>query len=615
MRTTAVLLATAAADDGTAAATLPFAGTTLLRRLADQLHSLGVGSGVVITRPGWEAACEDAVAGTALAVTVRAASDPAADLREVAAVAKRSRGPLVVTIADIVTHREALAGLLADPRIVTGMLTTGRVRARAFRTRSVRGRVVSAGSAFHSVRRANGTFLGVLKVDPRDRLRLVEIAEQLSALRGDERPAAWDEELQRKEARWYARFTPVEPVDPEEPAAPVEPVQPVDPVEPVGPGESGEPRPVREPVEVRVARRVRLAREDVAALLLVGLVRSDVHVSKSYLRALLWARPMTPRACVVAENRMARYDEDKVLLQSAVKGNDGFFTTHFVSPYSKYVARWAARRGWTPNGVTTLSMAIGVLAALAFATGTRAGLVGGAVLLQVAFTADCVDGQLARYTRTFSKLGAWLDSIFDRGKEYVVYAGLAVGASGFGEEVWGLAALALLLQTVRHTLDFSYAAGQHSLIASAPRIPLEQPGEGRRVARLAAVAAMPQPAEEVAHFGDVELAPPPAGPDTDLLVGPDTDPPEDPAALHRPGVPAHRRLARRGIRLSRRLERRPATTWAKKIFVLPIGERFALISVTAALFTPRVTFLALLVWGSAAGAYSLVGRILRSVAR
>jgi phosphatidylglycerophosphate synthase len=393
------------------------------------------------------------------------------------------------------------------------------------------------------------------------------------------------------------------------PMQPVEPSDPVEAVEPSDPGESGEPRPAREPVEVRVARRVRLAREDVAALLLVGLVRSDVHVSKSYLRTLFWARPMTPRACVVAENRMARYDEDKVLLRSAVKGNDGFFTTHFVSPYSKYVARWAARRGWTPNGVTTLSMAIGVLAALAFATGTRGGLVAGAVLLQVAFTADCVDGQLARYTRTFSKLGAWLDSIFDRGKEYVVYAGLAVGASGFGQEVWGLAALALLLQTVRHTLDFSYAAGQHSLIASAPRIPLEQSGEGRRVARLAAVAAVVNPAEEVAHFGDVEPAPPPAGPDADPLAGP------DPAAPHHPGVPAHRRLARRGVRLSRRLERRPTTTWAKKIFVLPIGERFALISVTAALFTPRITFLALLVWGSAAGVYSLVGRILRSVAR
>ena len=43
------------------------------------------------------------------------------------------------------------------------------------------------------------------------------------------------------------------------------------------------------------------------------------------------------------------------------------------------------------------------MAALAFASGRDAGLVAGAVLLQIAFTADCVDGQLARYTWQFSK--------------------------------------------------------------------------------------------------------------------------------------------------------------------------------------------------------------------
>ena len=79
--------------------------------------------------------------------------------------------------------------------------------------------------------------------------------------------------------------------------------------------------------------------------------------------------------------------------------------------------------------MTTVSMVIGVLAAVGFALATRATMVAGAVLLQVAFTIDCVDGQLARYTRTFSKLGAWLDSVFDRGKEYVVFAGLAIGAT------------------------------------------------------------------------------------------------------------------------------------------------------------------------------------------
>ena len=46
-----------------------------------------------------------------------------------------------------------------------------------------------------------------------------------------------------------------------------------------------------------------------------------------------------------AATDIQEYDEDKVLLDSAVKAADGFFTTFFVSPYSKYIARWCARRG------------------------------------------------------------------------------------------------------------------------------------------------------------------------------------------------------------------------------------------------------------------------------
>ncbi|MGH3328048.1 MAG: CDP-alcohol phosphatidyltransferase family protein, partial [Streptomycetales bacterium] len=71
--------------------------------------------------------------------------------------------------------------------------------------------------------------------------------------------------------------------------------------------------------------------------------------------------------------------------------------------------------------------------------------------------------------------------------------------------------------------------------------------------------------------------------------------------------------AARALGYSRRLDR--WLYWPKRIFVLPIGERFALISVTAAVWNPRVTFLALLSWGSVALAYGLAGRFLRSVSR
>jgi hypothetical protein len=219
-------------------------------------------------------------------------------------------------------------------------------------------------------------------------------------------------------------------------------------------------------------------------------------------------------------------------------------------------------------------MLIGVLAAAAFATGDRWGLIAGAVLLQVSFTTDCVDGQLARYTRQFSKLGAWLDSVFDRTKEYLAFAGLAIGAAHAGDPVWLLACAAITLQTVRHTSDFSYMAVAHQAITVTPQTPIEQPldhagaqAEARRRAR-------------------AEGAPPP---------------------------PSRRPLAARVLGTWRKLDRARALRWLKRMAAFPIGERFAVVSITAALFDARVTFIAVLVWGGFALVYTQTGRTLRSL--
>ena len=40
-----------------------------------------------------------------------------------------------------------------------------------------------------------------------------------------------------------------------------------------------------------------------------------------------------------------------------------------------------------------------------------------------------------------------------------------------------------------------------------------------------------------------------------------------------------------------------------------------MISLTAALFTPRTTFVVLLAWGGVAATYAAIGRTLRSLAR
>lgn len=584
MPTAAILLATAASADGSPAAVLKSGETTLIGRLVDQLQTLGVDRGWVLTRPGWEAEIKAAVAAGGLQLEVRGSASTAHDLRAVADIAADIPSPvtnIVVASADILTHREALAGLLADPRISSGILTTtARPRnAWTFRTRAERGRVVSAGSAYHKVRRPTGYFLGVLKVDLKDRDQLVRSVTRLAELTEPPVPPRWDEAFQLKQAGWRRRLAAQSLETPEGEVATAPAAELT--------AEELDVMPLDDYAERTLKLRAEASVQDALPLVLVGLVRSRVHLTNSYLRRLFWARPLSQETTDAATQKLADYDEDRVLLDSAVKGSDGFFTTFFVSPYSRYIARWAARRGWTPNGVTTFSMALGIFAAVAFATGSRPGLIAGALLLQAAFTFDCVDGQLARYTRQFSKLGAWLDSVFDRGKEYVVFAGLAIGATvGFGDNVWALAAAALALQTIRHTVDFSFASSRHQVLAALPTVPLDQP-EDRRVSAADAQAAV--------------------APDEEDEVPEESEPPQD-----RGPLPA--RIGRFAIRLSRALERKSWMRWTKKIVVLPIGERFALISLTAALWEPRVTFIALLAWGSFALTYQLAGKILRSVA-
>jgi phosphatidylglycerophosphate synthase len=89
-----------------------------------------------------------------------------------------------------------------------------------------------------------------------------------------------------------------------------------------------------------------------------------------------------------------------------------------------------------------------VLAAGAFASGFWPLLVVGAVLLQLSFVLDCLDGQLARHRGASSRFGAWLDYMTDSLEDVVLVAGIAIGcALRSGDAVpylWSYAALLVL---------------------------------------------------------------------------------------------------------------------------------------------------------------------------
>jgi hypothetical protein len=67
--------------------------------------------------------------------------------------------------------------------------------------------------------------------------------------------------------------------------------------------------------------------------------------------------------------------------------------------------------------------------------------------------------------------------------------------------------------------------------------------------------------------------------------------------------------------LSDRLNSVGWTVWVRRMIVLPIGERWAMIAVLTALTTPRVTFYVLLIGCALAACYTTAGRVLRSLTR
>ncbi|WP_274567768.1 DUF5941 domain-containing protein [Streptomyces spiramyceticus] len=270
-----------------------------------------------------------------------------------------------------------------------------------------------------------------------------------------------------------------------------------------------------------------------------ALDAAGTAVQRPELGSLVAAVPTDDAGREQARAAVAAVDEEAVRLRTAVKSRDGFFTTFCISPYSRYIARWCARRGFTPNQVTTASLITALIAAGCAATGTRGGYIAAGALLLFSFVLDCTDGQLARYSLQYSTMGAWLDATFDRAKEYAYYAGLALGAARGGDDVWALALGAMVLQTGRHVVDFSFNEANH-----------------------------------------------------------DAESNTSPTAA-----------------LSDKLDSVGWTVWVRRMIVLPIGERWAMVAVLTAVTTPRIVFYALLVGCALAALYTTAGRVLRSLTR
>ena len=201
----------------------------------------------------------------------------------------------------------------------------------------------------------------------------------------------------------------------------------------------------------------RNAKGNALDLTLVALVRATIRVDA----ADVWAAPFIRSSDESEKERVKKeissLNMESVRLRMANRANDGFFSVFFLRKFSKLLTWLAVRIGATPNQITVISFAIGLYSAYSFSKGDFWSIFLGAFLLQVSIIVDCVDGELARYTRRFSKLGAWLDAVTDRVKEYMVFLGLAYGAYQDGRNLWIPAMVLMVIQTFRHLSDYNFA--------------------------------------------------------------------------------------------------------------------------------------------------------------
>jgi phosphatidylglycerophosphate synthase len=142
---------------------------------------------------------------------------------------------------------------------------------------------------------------------------------------------------------------------------------------------------------------------------------------------------------------VAQVDAADLASRTAARAGDGFYSTFVLRRIAARLTPWAVRRGIQANAVTVLSALIGVVQGpcRSRSAPTRR-LALGALLLQVSIVLDCVDGEIARVTRTRSPFGAWLDAATDRLKEYAALAGLAIAA---GPHFWWVATAGMVVQT------------------------------------------------------------------------------------------------------------------------------------------------------------------------
>ena len=151
----------------------------------------------------------------------------------------------------------------------------------------------------------------------------------------------------------------------------------------------------------------------------------------------------------------------------------GLVEVLFNRRLSTLLTRLLVRTPLTPNQVTVLSFLVLLPGAYLLSTGERIALIGAGFLIQLSFTLDCCDGELARLRGLSSPFGAWLDGLLDRIAELVLCLALGVALEHQSDDphayLYSFVVFASLAMTHIATLMNATAFGKGQLAESAGR--------------------------------------------------------------------------------------------------------------------------------------------------
>jgi phosphatidylglycerophosphate synthase len=160
----------------------------------------------------------------------------------------------------------------------------------------------------------------------------------------------------------------------------------------------------------------------------------------------------------------------------------------YMRRLSPYVTRVILATPLSAMAVTWLMIPAGLLAALCLTIPGILPALGAVALVQLQLLLDCCDGEVARWRRTFSPAGVYVDQIAHYSTEAALAAALGVRADGGWDSIGGwtalglvVAVLILLLKSETHLVQVALARAGKAIPSDRADVPAPQPTRGVRL--------------------------------------------------------------------------------------------------------------------------------------